>query len=113
MQKERTLENSDFHTSVVNGNIIYSDKASAYVNVGSIPVEASDQSNSYAAKITYPTAWSSETFYSNVGASPGSSVSVVVSILAVLMEVGAGGSVIVALAQYIVGNGYLQYIIDV
>jgi hypothetical protein len=29
MQKERTLENSDFHTSVVNGNIIYSDKASA------------------------------------------------------------------------------------
>lgn len=105
MQKERTLENSDFHTAVVNGNIIYSDKTSAYVNVGSIPEEASDQHNSYAANITYPTSWSSETSYSNVGASPGSSVSVVVSILAALMGVGAGGSVILALAQYIVGNG--------
>lgn len=104
-QQERNLNNSDFHTSVINDNIVYSDKSSNNVTVGSIPKETSNLINSRAANLSFPTAWSSYTSYSNVGASPGSSVAVVVSILASLMGVGAIGSIILTLAEYIVGNG--------
>lgn len=105
VQSGRTEANSDFHTLVVDGNIVYSDNFIGSKVVASItPVEI-EGGNAYSAELNFPTKWSSETLDKNAALNPGSSIAVVISIVATILGIGTGAAIVLTLAQYIVGNG--------